>query len=414
MNTTRIAVTTFGSVVSPLFDTAQVLELFEVAEGKTRRVENLSLGDLGLDRRMALLARYRAQVLICGAISDYSHHTLLQLGIQVHPWVSGEVAEVMAFLAARYDRERQQATLRKVAVSTVGDSLDSEVGPYSRRCPFLLVVDLEHLSAITLHSRSASGELGVLCAARLITDAGAMVLLTSRCGPNAMGSLSAVGITTVPGAAGRVGDAVEEYQRGDLPAMDPAVSGQCCTAGAPGRNPGPGFRGRPRSEGSTMEHRRHEHGGMGRGRGRGGGGRGGRRRGQRGGGGGRGNGAGRARAGGETSDGEGEPGGVRGMLNRVLQVMTGDTNRGGLLSTSELRQGGWGRPSPISAPPSREQFPVPVVVPELCTGCGICQQACGPEAIKVVGELAVIDETECISCEACVQSCPERAVRIPQ
>ena len=412
MNTIRIAVTAFGSVVSPLFDTAQVLELFEVVEGRTRRIENLSLVDLGLQQRIALLAGHRAELLICGAINGHSHDSLLQHGIQVHPWVSGEVSEVMDFLAARYSGEQEQEVPVKVAVSAVGDGLDSEVGPYSRRCPFLVAVDLEDLTAATIHSRSVSGELGVMRAARLMIDAEATVLLTSRCGPNAMGNLSAVGILAIPGVEGRVGDAVESYKRGELPlTASPVVPGRWCAAGAPR----PGFRRRSRYEETTMEHGRSENRGTGRGRHRAGEGRG---RGR----GGRGKGRGRRESGGgrdTQADGDGEPGRVRGVLSRALDAMTGSTPLTALFSRGTPAQGRWNPwAEPVAPPvlemPSREQFPIPEVVPELCTGCGICQQVCGPEAIKVVGELAVIDETECISCEACLLNCPEEAVRMPE
>ena len=179
-----------------------------------------------------------------------------------------------------------------------------------------------------------------------------------------------------------------------------------------------------------MENSRFEDRGMGAGRGQGGGrgagkgagngrggsgeGCGGRGRGE-----GSGRGAGNGGGRGATAEGEREPGAPGGMLSRVLQVVTGNTPVAGLCFGNEPRQGGWIRhPGPATsqtaAIPSREPFPIPVVIPERCTGCGVCQQVCGPEVIKLVGELAVIDETECISCEACVQNCPEQAIRMPQ
>ena len=442
MNTMRIAVTAFDSVVSPLFDTAQRLELYEVVDREIRRIENLSLVGLSLERRMALLSEHKAQVLVCGAINGHCHHSLIQRGYQVHPWVSGEVEEVMDFLAARYGSEEEQLSPARVVVSAADAGLDPEVGPYSRRCPFLLAVEVEDLATRTLHSRDTSGDLGVLRAARLMIDAGAWVLLTSRCGPNAMGNLSAAGITVVPGVEGTVGDAVEGYRRGELSMPDPRdVPGQWCAAvGMPGRGSRPGFNRRSANEGTRMEHRQSENRGMGRGRGRAGGGqgggmgegkgRGGRGRGRGGGArgngtagggrGGRGGGAGGGGGQGVAADGEGDPGdGVRGMLSRVLQVVTGSTPVAGLLSRIEPAQEGWSAypgqlTSRTAAVPSHEPYPIPVVDPELCTGCGICQQACGPEAIQVVDAIAVIDETKCISCEACVQGCPEQATHMPR
>ncbi len=60
----------------------------------------------------------------------------------------------------------------------------------------------------------------------------------------------------------------------------------------------------------------------------------------------------------------------------------------------------------------------PVVDPEKCNACGICEQACRYNAIRVEGEfngkkVAVVDQYACYGCGVCVSICPVRAVTFP-
>ena len=44
-----------------------------------------------------------------------------------------------------------------------------------------------------------------------------------------------------------------------------------------------------------------------------------------------------------------------------------------------------------------------------CTGCGVCVDICGVNAIKIENDKAVVSE-ECIECGACVNQCPNEAI----
>ncbi len=52
----------------------------------------------------------------------------------------------------------------------------------------------------------------------------------------------------------------------------------------------------------------------------------------------------------------------------------------------------------------------PQIDPEVCTGCGICVDACPSESISLKDDKAVIDPDECSNCGACIDECPEGAI----
>ena len=52
-----------------------------------------------------------------------------------------------------------------------------------------------------------------------------------------------------------------------------------------------------------------------------------------------------------------------------------------------------------------------VVDPELCLGCGICEERCQVHACTV-DEVSVIDLTKCIGCGICVTGCPNEAMKL--
>jgi len=54
---------------------------------------------------------------------------------------------------------------------------------------------------------------------------------------------------------------------------------------------------------------------------------------------------------------------------------------------------------------------IAVVDAALCTGCGICIEACADKAISVNGSAAV-DPGLCSGCGACVPMCPNEALSL--
>jgi ferredoxin len=51
------------------------------------------------------------------------------------------------------------------------------------------------------------------------------------------------------------------------------------------------------------------------------------------------------------------------------------------------------------------------VIEAKCTGCGICEEICPVNAIKIQSRKAVVDE-KCTGCGACEAQCPKGAIVI--
>lgn len=117
----------------------------------------------------------------------------------------------------------------KIAVTSTGTDLDSQVDPRFGRASYILIVDSETLDHEVLDNKENVNALkgAGIQAASMVSDKGAEVLLTGFCGPNAFKALKAAKIGVASDAGGSVRDAVRAYLDGKLPLSDKAnVEGQ--------------------------------------------------------------------------------------------------------------------------------------------------------------------------------------------
>jgi len=112
----------------------------------------------------------------------------------------------------------------KLAVTSKGKSLDSEVDPRFGRAAYILIVDTNSLEFEVLdNSENANAFKGAgIQAATMISDKGADVLLTGFCGPNAFKTLKAADIKVVNDVSGTLRDAVNAFNAGKVSFADKA------------------------------------------------------------------------------------------------------------------------------------------------------------------------------------------------
>ena len=382
----RLAITTFGNDISPLFDAARVARLVDIGQGGATWGDQLELAGLDPAGRVTALADRRVEVLVCGAINRWTQRAMEHYGITVHSWVSGDVEQVIELLQARFGRAETDRRPGLVALSATGPDLTAQLDPCFGRCRHLLVLNRDGSLARAFDGPGNRGRhRGGWHAVGPLVRGGVGLLITGRCGPNARGLLSAAGIEVVEGAAGPVVDVFNRFSTNQPISKDFSGINR-------GQQMGYHFFGQ-RGQGG----RRGRGNGGGQGRGNGGGQ-------------GRGNGGGQGRG-----NGDGPGRGVRGLGAGLWNTAVG------LVEQTPFFSGPRTAPPPPPAAsvqpapadqevaPLTEAYPIPVVDREACTACGQCVQVCGAESITI-DEVAIIDQERCLSCEACINECPEGAL----
>lgn len=112
----------------------------------------------------------------------------------------------------------------KIAVTSQGNDLDSQVDPRFGRAAYLLIVDSENLDFEVIdntENRNALKGAGIQAASNL-SSKGAGVLLTGFCGPNAFKTLQAAGIKVADNASGTVREAINAFLEGKVAFADEA------------------------------------------------------------------------------------------------------------------------------------------------------------------------------------------------
>jgi predicted Fe-Mo cluster-binding NifX family protein len=105
----------------------------------------------------------------------------------------------------------------KIAVTSVGPSLDDQVETRFGRCAYFLVIDSDTLEFEPIQNPniSAGGGAGIQ-SAQLLANKDVEVVLTGNCGPNAFQTFGAAGIQVITGVTGQVRKAVHMYKSGAM------------------------------------------------------------------------------------------------------------------------------------------------------------------------------------------------------
>ena len=85
--------------------------------------------------------------------------------------------------------------MMKVAVSSSGTDLDSQIDPRFGRCAYFIIYDTDNMNFEALDNDSMGlGRGAGIQSAQFIADRGATAVLTGNCGPNAVQTLPAAGV----------------------------------------------------------------------------------------------------------------------------------------------------------------------------------------------------------------------------
>jgi len=128
----------------------------------------------------------------------------------------------------------------KVAVSTNGIDLSSQVAERFGRCNTFLIVDTETMEFEVVPNTAVRSAHGAgIAAAQLVASKGAKAILTGNLGPKAFSALLSSGVKTVTQVSGTVGDAVKRFSSGELKSTgEPTVGSHFSSGGRRGRRQG--------------------------------------------------------------------------------------------------------------------------------------------------------------------------------
>lgn len=116
----------------------------------------------------------------------------------------------------------------KLAITSTGSSLSSEMDPRFGRAAYFIIIDSDTMEFKAVENRQNINlpQGAGIQAGKTIVNEQAGVLITGNCGPKAFQVLNQAGVEIKIGASGSVGDVIEAYKRGDLQSANaPNVEG---------------------------------------------------------------------------------------------------------------------------------------------------------------------------------------------
>ena len=105
----------------------------------------------------------------------------------------------------------------KVAITSTGKELDSDLDRRFGRCAYFLVVDTESddVEIVDNGAIAAGGGAGI-AAAQQIIDRKVNALITGNLGPNAFHTLNAAGVEMYNSVPGKVSELLDKFKKGEL------------------------------------------------------------------------------------------------------------------------------------------------------------------------------------------------------
>jgi predicted Fe-Mo cluster-binding NifX family protein len=114
----------------------------------------------------------------------------------------------------------------KVAITSKGETLDSEMDPRFGRCAYFIIIDadeVDNYEAISNEAVTAPGGAGVM-AAQTVIDKGVEAIISGNFGPKAFDALSGSGIKLYTVNAGTVKESLDALVGGAAKLLDSATA----------------------------------------------------------------------------------------------------------------------------------------------------------------------------------------------
>jgi len=96
----KVAIPIYGNYISNVFDFAHRLLLVDIENGKEANRSEVALENLSLPQRANKLKTLDVDVLVCGAVSQLLANMVTQSGIEILPYVTGNIENVLGAYVA--------------------------------------------------------------------------------------------------------------------------------------------------------------------------------------------------------------------------------------------------------------------------------------------------------------------------
>jgi len=106
----------------------------------------------------------------------------------------------------------------EIAISSKGNTLDSEIDPRFGRAAFFILVDPETMNFEVIENKQnlQMPQGAGIQAAQTVVEQGVKMVLTGNCGPKAFKVLQASGVKVAVGISGTIQEVVKQYQQGKI------------------------------------------------------------------------------------------------------------------------------------------------------------------------------------------------------
>ena len=241
----RVGICHHAGRISPVFDVAGNLQIFEVENGWVREREDKVLVGRDPYTRAREVTGHGIKTVICGAVSRPLQQALQALGVNVLGFICGSIDDVIrAFADGRLHDERfsmpgccgqartfgnqqpdrsfeDRSTRRvplKVAVTSVDGTMDGMVDERFGRCRRLVIYDTQSNTIEVIDNRANTGlaQGAGIQTAQNVVNAGAHAVISGDFGPKAFQMLRAAGIEVYSTVNMTVKEALSRFEAGKL------------------------------------------------------------------------------------------------------------------------------------------------------------------------------------------------------
>jgi len=253
----NIAIPIWNDCVSSAFDFAAHLLVVETENDKEISRAQIMLESQTLSQRISQLKYLEVDVLVCGAISRTLAEMVKVSGIELLPYVTGSIDNVLeAYLTGhlakpefimpgcwsgarkgfgrgrrgcqwpdkQVQNRKEKGKIMKLAITSQGKELSSEIDLRFGRAKWLIVFDLEtgdfqaHDNELNLNASQGAG----IQTGQNIANLGADAVITGNIGPNAFKTLDAAKVKIFLAEKQTVQQAIDLYKADELKEVEQA------------------------------------------------------------------------------------------------------------------------------------------------------------------------------------------------